>query len=88
MTEYINALMVCLQPINLLLIVAMVSLGIVFGAIPGLSATLGIALLLPVTFGLSTETSFVLLLAPLSRLCSSVSPVPRRPLPPASTDFL
>ena len=63
MTEYISALMVCLQPINLLLIVAMVSLGIVFGAIPGLSATLGIALLLPVTFGLSTETSFVLLLA-------------------------
>lgn len=63
MTEYINALMICLQPINLLLIVAMVSLGIVFGAIPGLSATLGIALLLPITFGLSTETSFVLLLA-------------------------
>ena len=63
MTEYISALMVCLQPANLLLIVAMVSLGIVFGAIPGLSATLGIALLLPVTFGLSTETSFVLLLA-------------------------
>ena len=41
MTEYISALMVCLQPINLLLIIAMVSLGIVFGAIPGLSATLG-----------------------------------------------
>ena len=63
MAEYINALMICLQPINLLLIIAMVALGIVFGAIPGLSATLGIALLLPVTFGLSTETSFVLLLA-------------------------
>ena len=63
MSEYVSALMVCLQPVNLLLIVAMVSLGIVFGAIPGLSATLGIALLLPVTFGLSTETSFVLLLA-------------------------
>ena len=58
MSEYISALMTCLEPINLLLIVAMVSLGIVFGAIPGLSATLGIALLLPVTFGLSTETSF------------------------------
>ncbi len=28
MSEYINALMICLQPINLLLIVAMVSLGI------------------------------------------------------------
>jgi len=63
MNEYLNALMICLRPINLLLITAMVSLGIVFGAIPGLSATLGIALLLPITFGLSTETSFVLLLA-------------------------
>ena len=60
---YGSALLTCLKPINLLLILAMVSLGIVFGAIPGLSATLGIALLLPITFGLSTETSFVLLLA-------------------------
>ena len=34
MSEYISALMTCLEPINLLLIVAMVSLGIVFGAIP------------------------------------------------------
>lgn len=49
-----------MKPLNLLLIFAMVTLGIVFGAIPGLSATLGIALLLPITFGLSTETSFVL----------------------------
>ena len=32
MSEYISALMTCLEPINLLLIVAMVSLGIVFGA--------------------------------------------------------
>lgn len=63
MAEYASALLVCLQPINLLLIFAMVCLGIVFGAIPGLSATLGIALLLPITFGLSTETSFVMLLA-------------------------
>lgn len=63
MTEYLAALLICLKPLNLVLIFAMVSLGIVFGAIPGLSATLGIALLLPVTFGLSTETSFVLLLS-------------------------
>lgn len=63
MEYYLSALALCLQPINLLLIFAMVALGIVFGAIPGLSTTLGIALLLPVTFGLSTETSFVLLLA-------------------------
>ena len=63
MAAYLSALLVCLKPLNLLLIFAMVSLGIVFGAIPGLSATLGIALLLPITFGLSTETSFVMLLA-------------------------
>ena len=34
MSEYVSALMVCLQPVNLLLIIAMVSLGSVFGAIP------------------------------------------------------
>ena len=39
-----------MKPLNLLLIFAMVALGIVFGAIPGLSATLGIALLLPVSY--------------------------------------
>ena len=60
---YLSALLLCLKPLNLLMIFGMVCLGIVFGAIPGLSATLGIALLLPVTFGLSTETSFILLLA-------------------------
>ena len=63
MALYMNALLTCLQPINLLLIFAMVCLGIVFGAIPGLSATLAIALMLPITFGLSSTTSFVLLLA-------------------------
>ena len=63
MAAYLSALLVCMKPLNLLLIFAMVTLGIVFGAIPGLSATLGIALLLPITFGLSTETSFVMLLA-------------------------
>ena len=63
MSAYISALLLCLQPINLLLIVGIVCVGIFFGAIPGLSATLGISLLLPVTFGLSSETSFIILLA-------------------------
>lgn len=63
MAEYLSALLVCLQPVNLLLIFVTATVGIIFGAIPGLSATLGISLLLPITFGLSTETSFVLLLA-------------------------
>jgi len=63
MEFFLSALLLCLQPINLLLIFGVVTLGIIFGAIPGLSATLGIALLLPITFGLSTETSFIILLA-------------------------
>ena len=63
MAAFLSALLICLKPLNLILIFAMVTVGIIFGAIPGLSATLGIALLLPITFGLSTETSFVMLLA-------------------------
>ena len=59
MADYLSAILVCLNPVNLILIIAMVSLGIVFGAIPGLSATLGIALLLPITFGLSTSHKIV-----------------------------
>lgn len=63
MSEYLSAFLICMQPLHLLLIVVVVAVGIIFGAIPGLSATLGISLLLPITFGLSPETSFVLLLA-------------------------
>jgi len=63
MSYYISGLLLCLQPLNLLLIAGVVIVGIIFGAIPGLSATLGISLLLPVTFGLSTNTSFIILLA-------------------------
>ena len=63
MSFYLAGLATCLQPLNLLLIAAVVIVGIIFGAIPGLSATLGISLLLPVTFGLSTTTSFIVLLA-------------------------
>ena len=63
MSFYLAGLATCLQPLNLLLIAGVVVVGIIFGAIPGLSATLGISLILPVTFGLSTTTSFIVLLA-------------------------
>lgn len=63
MSYYIAGLLTCLQPANLLIIAGVSIVGIIFGAIPGLSATLGISLLLPVTFGLSTTTSFIVLLA-------------------------
>ena len=63
MNEYFQAILICLQPLNLLLILITVSVGIIFGAIPGLSATLGISLLLPITFGLNSQVSFILLLS-------------------------
>ncbi len=49
---------------NLLVLVASVLLGIVFGALPGLTATLGVALLTTVTYGMSLaiETSMLALM--------------------------
>ena len=49
--DFIDALIVVMQPTNLICIVVGVLSGIIIGAIPGLTATLAIALLLPLTFG-------------------------------------
>lgn len=53
---------IVLQPWNLLLIMAGVFIGIVFGAIPGLTATLAIALLSPLTFGMQPVPAMIFLL--------------------------
>ncbi|NDL67809.1 tripartite tricarboxylate transporter permease [Anaerotalea alkaliphila] len=63
MSLYIASLLTLLEPLNLLLILAVIVIGTVFGAIPGLSGAIGIALLLPITIGMSIETSFAMLLA-------------------------
>lgn len=47
---------------NLLYINLGLSMGIVFGAIPGLTATTGICMLLPITFGMETIPAMLLLL--------------------------
>ena len=41
-----------MDPLSLALISGGVVLGLILGAVPGLTATLGVALLLPLTFGL------------------------------------
>lgn len=51
------------QPITLLLILLGSSFGIVFGAIPGLTAAMGIVLLLPFTFGMDPINAISLLIA-------------------------
>ncbi|WP_069999100.1 tripartite tricarboxylate transporter permease [Cellulosilyticum sp. I15G10I2] len=63
MDVYLSSLLLILQPINLLLIIGTSVVGIIFGAIPGLSAAIGISLLLPITIGMDTITSFVMLIA-------------------------
>ena len=51
------------NPINVLILFGAVLLGIIFGAMPGLTATLGVALLATLTYGMDTGTSLVALLA-------------------------
>jgi putative tricarboxylic transport membrane protein len=51
-----------LQPDVLFVLFLGTTIGLVFGVIPGLSATIGIAILTPFTFRMSTEASFALLL--------------------------
>ena len=51
------------DPFNVLAIFGAVTLGIIFGATPGLTATLGVALLTTLTYGWNTNTAMIVLLA-------------------------
>lgn len=62
MAAFLHGLIICLQPVNLLLMWASAIVGIIFGAIPGLSGGLGMTLLLPLTFGMNTANGFSMLL--------------------------
>ncbi len=57
----LNALAGVLDPISLLLIILGVGAGIIVGALPGLTATMAIALLVPFTFGMAPIHGLVLL---------------------------
>ncbi len=50
------------QPIAFLLLLTGTIIGIIFGAIPGLTATTGVSLLLPLTFGMTPEMGVALLI--------------------------
>lgn len=52
-----------LEPMNFFIIIISSLLGVVLGAIPGLSGGLGVALLLPLTFGMSSETGLAMLVS-------------------------
>ncbi len=51
------------RPLSLLLMVAGVAIGIVFGSIPGLSASMAVALMLPLTFSMESSLGMNVLVA-------------------------
>ena len=58
----LNGFSQVLLPSNLIYLFAGVFLGLVLGAIPGLTATMAIALIIPLTFTLSPTQSIIMLL--------------------------
>lgn len=54
---FLNAVM----PINILAMAISVSVGIIIGALPGLSAAMGVALIIPITFGMPASTGLIVL---------------------------
>ncbi len=55
--------MTALQPANLLAVLAGTVLGVFAGAIPGLSSTVGLALVLPITFGLDPAPALLMMVS-------------------------
>ena len=60
--DVIAAILTSLSPACLLANTIGVGLGIIFGALPGLTATMGVALLMPLTFNMPTVEAFSALL--------------------------
>ena len=50
-----------IEPLNIFLMIAGLTGGIIIGALPGLSATMGVALMVPVTFAMDTTSGLVML---------------------------
>jgi putative tricarboxylic transport membrane protein len=63
MEEFLKSIVVIFQPMNILLNIVGMFVGILFGAIPGLTATLAISLLIPFTYGLAPVPAMILLLS-------------------------
>ena len=60
------------QPFNLLLMIVGTAIGIIFGAIPGLSGTLAVMLFMPLTYSMNSGTAVIFLLALWIGGCSGV----------------
>ena len=62
MEEILNGFMNALHWQNLIVIVLATTLGVVIGSMPGLSAAMGVALLIPLTFTMDPATGMIMLI--------------------------
>ena len=63
MQQFIEALAVIMTPTCLGFMIIGTAVGILFGAMPGLSATLAVAVFIPVTYAMEAEVAVPLLIA-------------------------
>ncbi|MBS6397345.1 MAG: tripartite tricarboxylate transporter permease [Clostridiales bacterium] len=61
MNEILMGLMNVMTPVNLLLCLGGLFVGIIFGALPGFSATMGVAVFVPFSYALEPEAALLLL---------------------------
>jgi len=62
MTEFlVPSLLNLIEPLNIFLMVVGLTGGIIIGALPGLSATMGVALMVPVTFSMDPISGLIML---------------------------
>jgi putative tricarboxylic transport membrane protein len=59
--DILQGFLVALQPINLFMVFAGTGIGIIFGALPGLTSVMAVGLLIPITFGFSPATGLIFL---------------------------
>lgn len=61
MENVIYGFVAALKLINIFAAISSVAVGIIVGSLPGLSAAMGVALLIPITFGMPAETALIAL---------------------------
>lgn len=61
MNNVLYGFMTALTPLNIVASIVSVAIGITIGALPGLSAAMGVALLIPITFGMNPSTGLIVL---------------------------
>ena len=61
MSDIVYGLVNAFSLLNLFAALASTAVGIIVGALPGLSAAMGVALLIPITFGMPADTALIAL---------------------------